>query len=204
VWEINQMSSEQVAEVRRRYGPLTDSIRQLVDAALRTDADDVVVQQATAEIDAAAARLRDAQVVGSLGMSLTPEGESIPWGNLGNGLRNPLAPPLVVEYDGPGRAHIDVDLGPAYEGPPEHVHGGYSALVLDHLLGEVASRGSIKTMAATASITFRYLRPTRLGPVRAEAEIQRIEGRKVFVVGHIADDEGETITAEGLFITLRQ
>ena len=137
-------------------------------------------------------------------MTLSPDGESVPWGNLGNGIRNPLAPPLLVEYDGPTRAHIDVELGAAYEGPPGHVHGGYCALVLDHLLGEVASRRSIEAMAATGTISLRYERPTRLGRLRVEAEIQGTEGRKILVAGSNADADGTTVTGEGVFIALRQ
>lgn len=204
MWEFTEMSIEEVTLLRRRYEPLTDSIRELIDAALRTDADDDVVHQVKVGVDAAVARLRGQQRVGMLGMTLTPEGESVPWGNLGNGLRNPLAPPLVVEHDSPTRAHIDVDLGAAYEGPPGHLHGGYCALVLDHILGEVASQGSIETMAATATINLRYQRPTRLGRLHVEAEIQKTEGRKIFIVGHIADADGTTVEAEGLFIVLRQ
>lgn len=204
MWEFAETSSDEVALLRQRYEPLTESIRELIDAALRTDADDAVVDRAKADIDAAAASLRRYPRDGTLGMTRTPEGDSIPWGNLGNGLRNPLAPPLVIEYDGPGRAHIDVELGAAYEGPPGHLHGGYCALVLDHLLGEVASRGSIDTVAATGTISLRYQRPTRLGRLRVEAEIERIEGRKIFIAGHISDENGITVTAEGLFISLRQ
>lgn len=204
MWDFEVMSDDDVAVLRRRYDPLTDSIRELIDAALHTAAADDDVQQAKAGIDSAAAALRRNRREGSLGMTLTPDGASVPWGNLGNGLRNPLAPPLVVEYDGPTRAHIDVELGAAYEGPPGHLHGGYCALVLDHLLGEVASRGSIETMAATGTISLRYQRPTRLGRLRAEAEIERVEGRKIFIAGQLADEDGTTVTAEGLFIILRQ
>jgi acyl-coenzyme A thioesterase PaaI-like protein len=120
------------------------------------------------------------------------------------GPRNPIAPPLVVQHDSADTAHLDVHLGAAYEGPPGHLHGGYSALVLDHLLGVTASRNDYKTAAATGTITFRYRRPTRLGQLHAEAEIQRTEGRKVYVVGHIADAEGVTVEAEGLFIVVKQ
>ena len=94
------------------------------------------------------------------------------------------------------------ELGAAYEGPPGHLHGGYGALVLDHLLGALASYNDPDTPAATGTISFRYQRPTRLGPVHAEAEIKGTDGRKIFVVGHLADAEGVTITAEGVFITL--
>lgn len=198
------MTKDEVVLLRRRYEPLTESIRALIDAALRTDAESDVVDRARAEVDAATARLSAHQHPGTVGMTLTPEGDSVPWGNLGNGIRNPLAPPLVVVPDSPTRAHIDVDLGAAYEGPPGHLHGGYCALMLDHLLGEVASRGSIETMAATGTISLRYHRPTSLGPLHVEAEIQKIEGRKIFIRGQIADREGTTVTADGLFITLRQ
>lgn len=204
MWDFAVTPDEEVALLRARYEPLTNAIRSLIDAALRTEAGDEVVQQAVQEVTAASGRLREHPRAGLLGMTLTEGGESVPWGNLGNGLRNPLAPPLEVVRDGPTRAHLDVTLGAAYEGPPGHLHGGYGALVLDHLLGEVASRGSIKTMAATGTISFRYQRPTRLGALRAEAEVQRVEGRKIFVSGHLSDEEGITVTADGLFIALRQ
>jgi hypothetical protein len=35
--------------------------------------------------------------------------------------------------------------------------------------------------------------------LRAEARIDRVEGVKTFVVGHIADDAGATVRAEGIF-----
>ena len=138
-------------------------------------------------------------------MHITSDGESIQWGNCGEGPRNPFAPPLVARHDGPTKGHLDVQvkLGAAYEGAPGHLHGGYAALVLDHLFGHVASRGSAITVAATGTITVRYQRPTRLGLLHAEAEIQRIEGRKILLVGHLADAEGTTVTAEAVFITLR-
>ncbi len=204
MWEITTTSHEEVALLRERYEPLTKSVRELIDAAVRTDAGDQVVHMAKAEVDAATARLRAHQRTTGLGISLTPEGEPIPWGNMGEGIRNPLAPPLVVEHDGPARAHMDVELGAAYEGPPGHLHGGYCALVLDHLLGGLASQGGIQRIAATGTMNLRYLRPTRLGRLHVEAEIQRVEGRKIFIEGHIADPEGTTVTAEGVFIVLRQ
>ena len=204
MWDVAQMSSAEVAELRERYEPLTASIRALVDAALRTDAGDDVVALATAEVDAVTARLREHQREGWLPLTVTPDGQNIGWGNMADGIRNPLAPPLVVEFDGPTKAHIDVDLGAAYEGAPGHLHGGYCAVVIDHLMGYVASYGEVGTVAATGTISFRYQRPTRLGSVRVEAEIQRTEGRKIFVAGHLADADGVTVTAEGLFISLQR
>ena len=91
-------------------------------------------------------------------------------------------------------------LGAAYEGPPGTVHGGISALVLDHLLGEAASGGLTKPRF-TGTITVRYLRGTPLGPLHAEAHIDRTEGHKTYARGFISDADGRSVEAEGVFIT---
>ena len=204
MWNFAETTDEHIAVQRRLYEPLTDSVRQLIDATLSTEVGDDVVAAAKGEIDAATAKLRSVRSDGSLGIGITPDGETVAWGNIAIGPRNPLAPPLVVEHDGPTKAHLDVDLGAAYEGPPGHLHGGYCALVLDHLFGHVASYGSVHTPVATVALTVRYQRPTRLGSLRAEAEIQDTDGRTVFVVGHLADDEGVTVTAEGVLIAFER
>jgi acyl-coenzyme A thioesterase PaaI-like protein len=81
------------------------------------------------------------------------------------------------------------------------VHGGVAALVLDHVLGEVAA--SAASPRFTGTITLRYLRTTRLGRLHAEARITRTDGVKAFASGHLADDEGITVEAEGVFIQPR-
>jgi len=124
----------------------------------------------------------------------------MPWGNVVIGVRNPVAPPLHIE-EGDGGVYTDFHLGAAYEGPPGHVHGGVAALVLDHVLGAAAS--SQEKPRLTGTITLRYLRMTRLGNLRAEARIARTDGVKTYAVGHLADDEGVTVEAEGVFIRPR-
>ncbi len=98
----------------------------------------------------------------------------------------------------PGTARADFYLGAAYEGPPGHVHGGVSAMVLDHVLGEAPSDGINPRF--TGTISMRYVRATRLGNLHVEARIVRTEGVKTFAVGHLADEEGVTVEAEGVFI----
>jgi acyl-coenzyme A thioesterase PaaI-like protein len=73
--------------------------------------------------------------------------------------------------------------------------------VLDHVLGDAAS--SPDTPRFTGTITLRYLRTTRLGNLHAEARIDRIEGVKTYAIGHLADEEGITVEAEGVFIQPR-
>jgi acyl-coenzyme A thioesterase PaaI-like protein len=198
---VENLTAEEVARLRATYEPLTQSVRELVDATIRTEVDADVVAEAKAAIDAATARLRARQLDGAFGVRFGTDGDQMPWGNAVIGMRNPTAPPLVIHKDSTGRVFTEFHLGAAYEGPPGHVHGGVAALILDHVLGEAAS--SAERPRLTGTITLRYLRTTRLGPLRAEARIDRTEGVKTFAVGHLADDEGVTVQAEGVFIQPR-
>jgi len=128
------------------------------------------------------------------------DGESMAWGNPVIGLRNPIAPPVIMNQDPSGKVWSEFELGAAYEGPPGHVHGGVCALILDHVLGEIASDPHNGRPALTGTINFRYLRATPLGRLRAEAWIDRTDGVKIYSVGHLADAEGITVEAEGVFI----
>lgn len=196
---IGDVSSAEVAQMRAVYEPLARSVRELVDATIRTEVDAATVSAVTAQIDAATAQLRSRQCDGPFGVRLTTGGDRMAWGNPVIGIRNPFAPPLVVHRDADGRVSADFEMGAAYEGPPGHVHGGVAALVLDHLLGEVAADGVNPRF--TGTITLRYLRTTRLGRLHAEAKITHSEGVKTYAAGHLADEDGVTVQAEGVFIT---
>jgi acyl-coenzyme A thioesterase PaaI-like protein len=181
------------------YGPLAESIRRLVDLSIRTEADPAAVAQAKAKIDSAADELSVSAQPGTFGVQLTRDGQTIAWGNAVVGLRNPVAPPLVLHHEPDGLVWSEFTLGAAYEGPPEHVHGGVSALILDHVLGATAHK--LGRPAYTGTLTLRYRRRTALGrPLRAEAHVERTEGVKTYSVGHIADEDGVTVEAEGVFI----
>lgn len=198
---VDDLSAAEVERMRALYQPLTESVRDLVDATIRTEVDADAVAAAKAEIDAVTARLRAKQIEGAFGVRFTNGGESMPWGNPVIGIRNPFAPPLVIDHDPAGGVSTNLHLGAAYEGPPGHVHGGVAAMILDHLLGEAASNPAYPRL--TGTITLRYVRTTRLGKLRAEARIVGTEGVKTFAAGHLADDEGVTVEAEGVFIQPR-
>jgi len=181
------------------YGPMADSIRRLIDVSIRTQADPATVAAAISKIDGAADELSTSLQPGPFGVQHTPDGQSIAWGNAVIGLRNPIAPPLVVSEDPDGLVWSEFVLGAAYEGPPEHAHGGVCALILDHVLGAAAHRPGRPVY--TGTLTLRYRRRTALGrPLRAQAHVERVEGVKAFVVGNLADDDGVTVEAEGIFI----
>ena len=71
--------------------------------------------------------------------------------------------------------------------------------MLDQILGEAASEGLTQPLF-TGTITLRYLRGTPLGRLRAEAAIERTDGIKTYVSGHLSDAEGRTVEAEGIFV----
>lgn len=199
----DDLPEEEVERQRDLYGPFTQSIRELVDAGLRTLVEDEEVLAVQAEVEALTARLRAKQLDGAYGVRFSAEGRGRPWGNTVVGLRNAVAPPLSIEHhpDRDGRVWSDFHLGAVYEGPPGLVHGGVSALVLDQLLGESAGAGGKPGMTATLTLT--YKRGTPLGDLRGEAWIERAESYKTWARGHLIGPEGVTVEAEGLFVLPR-
>jgi len=202
---LSDLSTAEVEASERVHGALADDLRRLVDVAIRTNAgeDDVarvreLVQQATAVLE------QDASP-DPAGLKFNHEGRSWNWGNTVVGVRNAMAPPVVLQWGDDGAVRSQVTLGAAYEGPPGCVHGGVSALILDHLMGETASAGHTR-LTVTGTLTLRYLTPLPLGDVHVEARIAKEEGRKVTVVGRIGPGgpgSEPAIEAEGLFIIPR-
>lgn len=191
-----------VSQLESVYAPLAESVRRLLDISIRTEAGPTAVAAAIARIDSAADELSDQLLPGPFGVHRTPDGQTIAWGNAVVGQRNPVAPPLVIHHDPDGLVWSEFVLGAAYEGPPDTVHGGVCALVLDHVLGATAHQPD--KPAFTGTLTLRYRRPTALGRrLRAEARVDRVDGVKIFAVGHLADEDGVTVEAEGVFIQPR-
>ena len=194
------MSTDEHDRLAALYGPLTDDVRELIRLALHTDADPDSVDAARTAIRAANDVLRSRQRDESQLVRYSVGGRPVVWGNAVIGLRNAIAPPLTIHHDDDGtRCWSEFTLNSAYEGPPGLVHGGVCALVLDHVLGEAASAGLTKPLF-TGTLTVRFVRGTPLGRLRADAAVERTEGVKSFVSGHLSDGEGITVEAEGIFI----
>jgi Thioesterase superfamily len=194
------MNADEHDRLAALYGPLTDAVRELIAATIRTEADQDAIRTARSAIEAATDALRTRQRDDTEVVRYAVSGRPVVWSNAVIGLRNPIAPPLTIHHDGDGtQCWSEFTLGAAYEGPPGLVHGGVCALVLDHVLGEAASEGLTKPLF-TGTITVRYVRGTPLGPLRAEATVERTEEFKSFVSGHLSDAQGITAEAEGIFI----
>jgi hypothetical protein len=194
------MSADEHDRLAALYGPLTDDVRELIRLALRTDADPDSIDAARTAIRTANDVLRSRQPDESQVVRYSVGGRPVVWGNAVIGLRNAIAPPLTIHHDDDAtRCWSEFTLNSAYEGPPGLVHGGVCALVLDHVLGEAASAGLTKPLF-TGTLTVRFVRGTPLGRLRAEAAVERTEGVKSFVSGHLSDGDGVTVEAEGIFI----
>lgn len=193
------ISAEEYERQRSGYEPVSDVLRRLIDLAIHTEVDPTTLQQAVGHLEAAAELLGRQVQPHRVALRHADTGRPVTWGNPAVGVRNAIAPPVHIEFDADGSCWSEFTLGPAYEGPPGWVHGGVCALVLDQLLGEVASEGLTKPKF-TGTISLRYLRGTPLGPLRAEGFIERSEGIKTIARGVLRDAEGVTVEAEGVFI----
>ncbi|MCV7032455.1 PaaI family thioesterase [Mycobacterium sherrisii] len=195
--QFEVLDATEADRVTARYAPLAEAVRALIDATIRTDADGEVIAAARGAIEDVTEMLR--RRARPAGVSFRVDGRPLPLSNAVVGPCNPIAPPLTVQHEEGGRCWSEFVLGLAYEGPPGLVHGGVSALVLDHMLGEAASEGLCKARF-TGTISVKYVRGTPLGPLRCDAWVDRTEGVKVFAKGTISDAQGVTVEAEGVFI----
>uniref|UniRef100_A0A8D0KN00 Acyl-coenzyme A thioesterase THEM4 n=1 Tax=Salvator merianae TaxID=96440 RepID=A0A8D0KN00_SALMN len=81
------------------------------------------------------------------------------------------------------------------EGPPGFAHGGSTAAILDSTLGGCAFYMAGRIM--TGNLNINYKSPIPLGSVvLVESKLDRVEGRKVFMTGHIRSADGQTLHAE--------
>ena len=125
-----------------------------------------------------------------------------------SGKSNPMAPPVTLKVRrGAPHEGIDTDhhiagsvtFGPAYEGPPGHVHGGLIAAMFDELLGFAQLSPGF-----TAYLHINYRKPTPLGAeLRLVAWIESVERRKRIVKGECYLGDEKVTDAEGLFIAPR-
>ncbi|TWG91406.1 hypothetical protein L615_008000000040 [Nocardioides sp. J9] len=183
------------------WGPLAAATRELVDLCVMSEVDAEEVAAATADVEAAVARLRKVRRQQTLGQEHLLNGRRRPWGNPVIGMRNPIAPPIQVHTEPDGHAECEFHCGPAFEGPPGLVHGGVVALVLDQLLGHaVGARGR---PGMTGTLTIVYRQGTPLGDLRAEAWVDREDGIKTWAKAQMIGPDGVTAEAEGVFLLPR-
>ncbi|WP_346764574.1 PaaI family thioesterase [Rhodococcus sp. HNM0569] len=178
----------------------TDAARRVVDALLRTDRANANLERVAEELDSIAAHLEEhAPEVADRLVDMW-RGEGVTRHDPVTGPENAVAPPLVLEGLADGTVRGTVTLTLAYQGPPGCVHGGVSALLLDHTLGVANAWAGRAGM--TAQLSTRYHRPTPLfEPLVVSGKLISVDGRKIRTVGDITTAAGELcVSVEGLFI----
>lgn len=190
---------------------LVSALRELVDVVTAAPPDPEGSVRATDAITALTAALGGVRECDADGdgapPSLTEASQRFFEINPISGRLNPIAPPAVirvVDGDGDRRPHVHADIvfGAAYEGPRNYVHGGMVAAVLDNCLGTVNNVAGVA--GVTVDLTVHYRRPTPLHrPLKVEARIVGLDGRKVFSWAGIYDGDTLTAEADATFLSLR-
>lgn len=115
------------------------------------------------------------------------------------GPENLLAPPVDFMACDDGSVRAEVTLGPVYQGPPGCVHGGVSALIIDHMMGLANHWGGRYGMTAHYEIDYRSPTPL-LEPLGFRSWVHEVDGRKTWTKATIHAGDRLCVEAMGLFL----
>lgn len=182
---------------------LASATRALNEKLVSTDIDPELAAALTEKIEGLAAELRQAQqVTGLVDMAKRGQrgtiddvmGELVSVG----GRSHPCSPELRWQ-EAPNQITGTVRFSQAFEGPPGHVHGGWVAGVLDHLMGMTHVRTGHPGM--TGGLSVRYLKPTPLNQViEVSAQATELDDKRTEVKAEMRFGETTTAKAEAIFV----
>ena len=116
------------------------------------------------------------------------------------GACNPIAPPLLLEFD-PPVARGSVTFTPPFEGAPGCVHGAVIAAIFDIML--TAANVVHGAAGPTVELRIRYRKPTLIDhPAAFESSVTAVRGRRIHSEGRLVQDGVVTVEAEGEFVAL--
>ena len=165
---VENLSSAEVARMRAIYQPLAESVRELVDATIRTEVDAETVAVVKAEIDAATARPRVEAARRRFRCPLhLRRGQDAVGKPRHRDSQSDRAAAKDQARPGRGRVHRLLSRR-RVRGSTRPRARGNRAMVLDHVLGEAASDGVNPRF--TGTISLRYVRATRLGTCTPKPE----------------------------------
>ncbi|HOB53548.1 MAG TPA: PaaI family thioesterase [Acidobacteriota bacterium] len=120
------------------------------------------------------------------------------------GTDNPHGLRLRIEHDeSTGRVFTECAMAERYQGYRGTVHGGLLATLLDELMAHAALRAA-DGHAATARMEVAFRRAVPVGePLRVEAEVDKVSGRRIQTRGWIVNSRGERLAeASALFLAV--
>lgn len=201
---LERLNAAEVSPRRAEIRRLADAARQVLHGLVLTDADGDEIRDAADRLEEVSA-LFDSTAKRSIYEIAESANSADPHGFFDHspmiGRANPLAPPLTLGPDGDRAVAGTATFGPAYEGPPGCVHGGYVAAAFDEVLGAAQSLSGQPGMTARLAVDYRS--PTPLGEeLRFVGTFDRTEGRKTFTTGTLHAGDRLCAEAEGLFVAI--
>ena len=182
---------------------LASATRALNEKLVSTDIDPELAAALAEKIEDLTAELSQAQqVTGLVDMAKRGQrgtiddvmGELVSVG----GSSHPCSPELRWQ-EASNRITGTVKFSQAFEGPPGHVHGGWVAGVLDHLMGMTHVRTGHPGM--TGGLSVRYLKPTPLNQrIGVSAQATELDDKRTEVKAEMRFGETTTAKAEAIFV----
>jgi acyl-coenzyme A thioesterase PaaI-like protein len=206
-WEESDAPATGIWLVRRR---LAEAMRRVIERLTTSDAPEDELEAAARRLEDYAEHLsrhpRRSRYEGSAEAVLAGAGEDPSGGGHFDysphiGRSNPLAPPIVLRSH-EGRVIAEVTYGSAYEGAPGCVHGGCVAAAFDEVLGYAETFTDAPGMTGTLTVVYRSPTPLHT-PLRFDAWIDRVEGRKIFCKSTLHAGDRLCAEAEAIFVSLR-
>lgn len=201
---LEHLATGEVSSKRAGARRVADSARRALHALMNTEAPEEVLHSVADGLSSLADRLAEypnrSMYVGFAESANSGDPHAFFDHSPMIGKANPLAPPITLRQVDDHMEGV-VTFGPAYEGPPGYVHGGFVAAAFDEVLGATQSLSG--TPGMTARLIVNYRSPTPLGAeLRFVGELDRVEGRKIFTTGRVFAGETVTAEAEGLFVSI--
>ncbi|ORX92776.1 Thioesterase/thiol ester dehydrase-isomerase, partial [Basidiobolus meristosporus CBS 931.73] len=111
--------------------------------------------------------------------------------------------PLIFRSADEKKVVMIVYLGSKLCGHKGIVHGGMLASLLDDTLGRTIIPNLPGSVGFTANLSINYRRPTFADDfVVIKTEVEKVEGRKGFVKGHVEDTKDNVLVdSQALFIS---
>jgi acyl-coenzyme A thioesterase PaaI-like protein len=182
------------------YGRFISAVRALQDHARAVDAPDEVISEAADLIE----KVSDLLSPFDADEWTSPSGRRMDLPNRGN----ILPVPMKVEKDWrdgtAGRIRGWARFQRFHLGRNGAVHGGAIGLLFDSVLGMTSAviTGGPRQRTAYLHINYRRIVPIEK-ELQIDAGVDRVDGRKIFVLGRLSDGGTVLCEAEALFVLLK-
>lgn len=121
--------------------------------------------------------------------------------SLAAGKYHPCSVGLTFTREGEDSVIATTVVEPMFQGPPDRVHGGVTAMLIDEVMGVVNS--VCGAVAFTGRLEVSYKAPAPIGiPIQFRAWLDDVSGRKRTLRATGSGPDGVFAEATGLFITV--